>query len=186
MCVSLKPSYLSTNPPFPSTYLLIVLPKFLVTNLFHPSHPPWQKKMEWVNTCQSLACNKKSSLHNNDKVNSCNRSNRLKSMMSRVLLECGPNYAQASHLGSIEWKDLHHFSYDTQQLSREKKEQNCGAIQKTEWLHWVHWVQILSFELPHEQQRKNDMCELLSDYTRKMGTALSSKNTGCKTVHLTN
>lgn len=43
--------------------------------------------MEWVNP--SLACNKKSSLHNNDKVNSCNRSNRLKSMMSLVLLESG-------------------------------------------------------------------------------------------------
>ncbi len=121
MCVSLKPSYLSTNPPFPSTCLLIVLPKFLVTNLFHPSHPPWQKKMEWVNTCPSLACNKKSSLHNNDKVISCNRSNRLKSMMSRVLLECGPNSAQASHLRSIEWKDLHHFSYDTQPGIMRKK-----------------------------------------------------------------
>lgn len=101
MCVSPKPSYLSTNPPFPSTYLLIVLPKFLVTSLFHPSHPPWQKKMEWVNTCPSMACNKKSLLHNNDKVNSCNRSNRLNSMMSSVLLECGPNYAQASTLGVL-------------------------------------------------------------------------------------
>jgi len=50
-----------------------------------------------------------------------------------------------------EWKDLHHFSYDTQQVSWEKKEQNCGAIQKTEWLHWVG---ILSFELPHEQQKE--------------------------------
>jgi hypothetical protein len=67
-------------------------------------------------------------------------------------VECGPNYVQASHLGSIEWKDLHHFSYDTQQVSWEKKEQNCGAIQKTEWLHW--WVGILSFELPHEQQKE--------------------------------
>jgi hypothetical protein len=36
-------------------------------------------------------------------------------MMSRV--ECAPNAAQASHLGSIGWKDLHHFSYDTQQVS---------------------------------------------------------------------
>jgi hypothetical protein len=66
-------------------------------------------------------------------------------------VECGPNYVQASHLGSIEWKDLHHFSYDTLQVSWEKKEQNCGAIQKTEWLHWVG---ILSFELPHEQQKE--------------------------------
>jgi hypothetical protein len=67
-------------------------------------------------------------------------------------VECGPNSAQASHLGTIEWKDLHHFSYDTQQVSREKREQNCGAFLKTEC---VHWVGILSFELPHEQQKEN-------------------------------
>ncbi len=74
----------------------------------------------------------------------------LKSMMSRVLLECGPNSAQASPLGSIEWKDLHQFSYHThQQVSWEKKEQNCGAIQKAECSH------ILFLELPHEQQKEN-------------------------------
>jgi hypothetical protein len=39
---------------------------------------------------------------------------------------------------------------------------------------------------PMNSERKNDMCKVLSDYTRKMGTGLCSKKTSCKTVHFTN
>ncbi len=47
LCVSvyLKPSYLPTNLPLPSMYLPMHLP-FPLTNLLHPSQPPWPKKTE--------------------------------------------------------------------------------------------------------------------------------------------
>jgi hypothetical protein len=57
LCLSvyLKPSYLPTNLPLPSMYLPMYLP-FPLTNLLHPSQPPWQKKLKWVDRYPFLAC----------------------------------------------------------------------------------------------------------------------------------
>jgi hypothetical protein len=57
LCLSvyLKPSYLPTNLPLPSMYLPKHIP-FPLTNLLHPSQPPWQKELKRVDRYPFLAC----------------------------------------------------------------------------------------------------------------------------------